>query len=81
MAVHEQEEEDEEYDSPIVRLSPEERSAITEHEKDGQVAVTFSLPYQVCTPISISHTHTTSGGGWLFLLSNTYIFCFPTHTC
>lgn len=46
MTQHEEVEEDEEYDSPIVRLSPEERSAISEHEKDGQVAVTFSLPYQ-----------------------------------
>ena len=48
MTQHEAVEEDEEYDSPIVRLSPEERSAISEHEKDGQVAVTFSLPYEVC---------------------------------
>lgn len=47
MTQQQEVEEDEEYDSPIVRLSPEERSAISEHEKDGQVAVTFSLPYQV----------------------------------
>lgn len=52
MTQHEEVEEDEEFDSPIVRLSPEERSAISEHEKDGQVAVTFSLPYEVCAVVA-----------------------------